>query len=76
MAKDYVCYAWRHDVGNDILTSPFDPMTDEFNIYECTFHTPEDAVEFLLELIDEDEVPAEYALVEITERHVPLPAQT
>lgn len=72
--KAHTYYAWRHDPAGDgeYLTQPFDPMTEEFNIYEMWFTTPNDAVEFICDFLGEDTVPDEYALVEITERRVPF----
>lgn len=66
-------YSWRHDDGGGILTTPFDPRVDEINVYEQMFTTAEAATEFLLDYLDMSYIPHEYALVEITERPIPVP---
>jgi hypothetical protein len=70
-----LCYDDASDECDELYRagSDFDPFTAEMNIYEFMFDTPADAVAWLCDYLDVDEVPSEYILVHVVEAVIPTP---
>jgi hypothetical protein len=68
-------YAWREVVvvdGRARAVDTFDPVCDEFNLFEVEFVSPGDALQFLDDFLEEH--PDNYVLVHFTATTVDLSA--
>jgi hypothetical protein len=71
-------YSWRvrKEVdGQTRLLSDFNPMVDEFDIFELQFDTVTDAVEWIQDWFDSETVPDDYELVHYIGTVVPAPQE-